>query len=59
MSNSLRRELEDFGFNITSDGKHYKLLYYGDARYSAIMSKTSSDGRAGNNLASEIIKLML
>ena len=59
MPNTMRRELEEFGYTIASDGKHYKLTYYDDSRYVATMAKTSSDGRAGDNLASEIIKLML
>lgn len=59
MSASMRSELQDFGFNITGDGKHYKLTYYGDSRYVATMAKSSSDSRAGNNLASEIDKKML
>lgn len=59
MSASMRAELQDFGFIISSDGKHHKLTYYGDSRYVATMAKSSSDIRAGNNLASEIDKIML
>lgn len=33
MSKSLRNSLENFGFEIASEGKHYKLTYYGDSRY--------------------------
>lgn len=47
------------GFVITDDGKHYKWTYFGDHRYSATMAKTSSDNRAGMNMASLIDNLML
>jgi len=59
MSSSMKSELQDFGFIISSDGKHHKLTYYGDPRYVATMAKSSSDIRAGSNLASEIDKIML
>ncbi|GFZ98229.1 hypothetical protein GCM10010923_02950 [Blastomonas marina] len=48
--------LQEFGFSITSDGKHHKLTYHGDPKLTFTMSKTSSDWRAGKNMASEIIK---
>ena len=51
--------LQSMGFVITDDGKHYKWTYFGDHRYSATMAKTSSDNRAGMNMASLIDNLML
>ena len=60
MSTSMRQRLQEFGFEITADGKHYKLIYYNDQRYVATMAKTCSDGKsAGKNLALEIDKQML
>ena len=59
LSGSLRSLLESLGFVITDDGKHYKWTYFGDHRYSATMAKTSSDNRAGMNMASLIDNLML
>ena len=59
LSGSLRGLLESMGFVITDDGKHYKWTYFGDHRYSATMPKTSSDNRAGMNMASLIDNLML
>ena len=59
LGGSLRRLLESMGFVITDDGKHYKWTYFGDHRYSATMAKTSSDNRAGMNMASLIDNLML
>lgn len=49
-----RAVLIDIGFKITEDGKHYKLVFRGDPRYTFALSKTSSDHRAGKNMASEI-----
>lgn len=59
LNGSLRNMLESLGFVITDDGKHYKWTYFGDHRYSATMAKTSSDNRAGMNMASLIDNLML
>ena len=58
MTPAIRRFLEELGFDITEDGKHYKAMYKGDHRYVVSFSKTSSDRRAGKNVASEINKLL-
>lgn len=58
MTSEVRRFLEGLGFEITGDGKHYKAVFMGDNRYSISIPKTSSDHRAGMNLASEIINLL-
>lgn len=59
MTSTLRHALKEFGFTITSEGKHYKLTYFDDPRYTVIMAKTGSDARAGSNLAAEIARDML
>jgi hypothetical protein len=59
MSGQLRRYLEGLGFVITEEGKHYRLTYFGDARYHTTISKTCSDRRAGDNSALQIIRDML
>lgn len=59
MSGSLQRYLEGIGFVITGDGKHYRLTYFGDARYHTTISKTSSDHREGDNIAAQVIRDML
>jgi len=59
LTGSLKNDLESMGFEITSDGKHYKWTYYGDHRYMTTVSKTCSDGRAGLNIAATIDNLML
>ena len=40
LSGSLKQELQNMGFEITDDGKHSKLTYYGDSRYMATLAKT-------------------
>ncbi|MBK7350192.1 MAG: hypothetical protein IPI92_10040 [Gemmatimonadetes bacterium] len=54
LGNGQRRLLEDLGFTITEDGKHYKAVYRDDGRYTFTIAKTPSDHRAGRNLAGEI-----
>ena len=51
----IQSTLIDVGFRIT-DGKHYKLTYYDDERYTVTMAKSGSDWRGGDNLFSEIKK---
>lgn len=59
LKNSLKQELIAFGFEIKEDGKHYKLTYFGDERYSTILAKTPSDHRGGKNDATDISRNML
>ena len=56
MNSVLRKALEDLGFVITEDGKHYKVTYFADGRYHTTMSKTPSSKRAGKESAADIIK---
>ena len=56
MTSRVRQQLMDLGFEITDDGKHYKVIYYGDRRYNSALSKTPSDVRTGKNSAQELIK---
>ena len=59
MTGALRQFLEGIGFTLSDGGKHYKLTYYHDPRYTVILAKTGSDHREGMNLAAQIIKKML
>lgn len=58
MTGRLRQTFTDMGFEVTDDGKHYKLIYYGDGRYQTVLGKTPSDVRSGKNSAREIIKMV-
>lgn len=53
-----RRDLEKMGFTITDGGKHYKLVYQGDDRYTYTLPSSGSDYRGGLNAASDIGRLM-
>lgn len=56
MSGRLKKDLMDLGFEISNEGRHYKLSYYGDGRYQIILANTPSDGRSGKNNALTIIR---
>lgn len=58
MSRPLRQNLEELGFSITGDGKHYKLVYCEDNRYCTVLPKTPGDVRGGRNGASDIVKMV-
>ncbi|MDY6955257.1 MAG: hypothetical protein SVO96_00010 [Pseudomonadota bacterium] len=52
----MRRELEEMGFSISEDGKHFKLVFQGDDRYIYTLPKSGSDRRGGLNAVSDIGK---
>ena len=54
MDSRTRNALARLGFDLSEDGKHYKAIFQGDGRYTFALPKTSSDHRAGKNLASDI-----
>lgn len=56
MTSSIKSKLELLGFSITDEGKHIKLVFGGDNRYSGTLSKTSSDFRAGDNTAHDLVR---
>lgn len=58
MSKSLKQDLRELGFKIDA-GKHYKLIYFNDGRYTTTLAKTGSDRREGDNISSIIAKMML
>lgn len=56
MDNPTRTSLEKIGFHISEDGKHIKLVYRQDDRYTFALAKSGSDKRGGLNSASDISK---
>lgn len=56
LTSAMRQELQELGFEIQEDGKHYKFIPNGDARYMVTIARTPSDNRAGDNNASTISK---
>lgn len=59
LSGVKKQVLKEMGFEITDDGKHYRLTYYGDDRYKTTIAKTGSDWREGKNIAATILKNMM
>lgn len=51
-----RKALEEVGFDISEDGKHYKLVFQGDDRYTFSMARTGSDWRGMKNWISDVTK---
>lgn len=58
MDAKIRRQIEELGFSIAEDGKHLKLMFQDDARYTYILPKSGSDHRGGLNAANDIGRLM-
>lgn len=58
MDSSTRSGLLKLGFEISEEGKHHKIVFRHDGRYTFTISKTSSDHRAGKNIASDISNLL-
>ncbi|RQM69810.1 hypothetical protein [Aeromonas enteropelogenes] len=56
MDAKTKSSLTRIGFDISEEGKHYKIVFHQDGRYTFSVSKSSSDSRAGKNLASDINK---
>lgn len=54
MTPAVRASLEALGFEISDDGKHYKLIYRKDTRYPFILAKSGSDWRGGMNAFSDL-----
>lgn len=59
LSSKGKRELQKLGFELTDDGKHYKLKIRGDDRYSHPIAKTPSDIRSGENNFAQFKKRFL
>ncbi len=58
LDQKVRRGLEELGFSIAEDGKHYKITFQGDDRYTFTLPKSGSDHRGGLNAASDIGRLL-
>ena len=55
MTKVLKQDLQDMGFTITDDGKHYKLVYYNDQRYVFTLACTPSETKCGGKNAATVI----
>ncbi len=59
MTSTMKQELQSMGFELTEGGKHYKITYRSDSRYTITAPKTPSDVRSGMNCAAAINRKML
>ncbi len=53
-----RKGLDELGFAVSEDGRHFKLMYQGDDRYTFTLPKSGSDHRGGLNAANDIGRLL-
>ena len=58
MNQKVRSALENCGFEIDADSRHWKITYQGDDRYTYILPKSGSDNRGGLNAGSDICGLI-
>ncbi|HHO3377025.1 TPA: hypothetical protein ACRRWQ_000819 [Morganella morganii] len=58
MNKKVSSLLIELGFSICEEGKHYKLTYQEDSRYTYVLSKTGSDHRGCLNAISDISNKM-
>lgn len=56
MTPKLKGILNDIGFSANEEGKHWKITYHEDPRYTYILPKTGSDHRGSLNAYSDISK---
>jgi len=58
MNVKVRAVLERCGFEVSADGKHWKITYQGDGRYTYVLPKSGSDNRGGLNAGSDICRIV-
>lgn len=58
MTASIRSKMKKLGLHATDYGKHYKVYYLNNLSHPYIISKTSSDYRAGLNIATGLFHMM-
>lgn len=58
MDKSTSKQLKELGFVLFGEGKHWKIIYNGDSRYTYILPKTGSDHRGSLNAISDITNII-
>lgn len=58
MNKKVRDTFEELGFSLTAEGKHWKITYQEDERYTYVLPKTGSDHRGGLNAAADIANIV-
>ena len=57
MTGRVREGLEALGFHVEETSGHFKITYFGDKRYLAVLGSTPSDVRSGKNNAALIARI--
>ena len=58
LTRKLNRRLAQLGFKLENGKTHYKIYYGEDHQHAVIISKTSSDYRAGMNICRQLYTLV-
>lgn len=58
LTRKLNRQLAQLGFKLENGKTHYKIYYGEDHQHAVIISKTSSDYRAGMNICRQLYTLV-
>lgn len=59
MTASLKRRLNDLGFQVVAGRKHLKIYWQFNRSRCCVISKTASDYKAGRNMASKLYHLAI
>lgn len=59
MTASLKRRLNDLGFQVVAGRKHIKIYWRFNRSRCCVISKTASDYKAGRNMASRLYQLAI
>lgn len=51
-----RQQLENLGFTVEQGGKHYKLIFQNDKRYTLTLSRSGSDKKGGMSAATDFCR---
>lgn len=53
-----RQQLENLGFTVEQGGKHYKLIFQNDKRYTLTLSRSGSDSKGGMSAATDFCRTL-
>lgn len=58
MNKKVKDIFDELGFSMTDGGKHWKLTYQDDERYTYVLPKTGGDYRGGLNAGADIVNIV-
>lgn len=59
MTAAIKSKLNALGFTVQMAGKHFKIYYKDDWSHCAVISSTSSDVKAGTNVALQVFRALI